>query len=340
MTHLPQHTSGSEIAGAPFSAELGTDHELLRRIVEGTARATGEEFFRALVRNLAIALLASFAFIAEVGPARDRVRTLALWGHGSFQSNVEYLLRLRLEGRLTAPWVREFERAAAQGSGAALRLHATPLVSGLLQGKRLHAPDLAERLLAGDPDVDEELVRTYGGRMLATARRLLADDAAAARAVQAAFRSAFELIERIASSDQIWTQLLELTVRAALVELRARPKSYALPTLLPRFTRQGVRKLDAADAGFARADAEDLLQSSSREGQALVRSSIERLPGKLRAALLLCDVEGCETSEAGRFLGLDVATTKKRLHHARQALRTLLGRAFAEHGAELAGRPL
>jgi PAS domain S-box-containing protein len=68
------------------------DEELLRRLLEGTARATGEEFLRALVRSLGLALRASHAFVAELGAARDRVRTLAVWGRGSFQDNFEYAL--------------------------------------------------------------------------------------------------------------------------------------------------------------------------------------------------------------------------------------------------------
>jgi PAS domain-containing protein len=93
MTHprasLP---AGEEAAERVQERHLESDDELLRRILEGTARATGEEFFRSLVRNVGTALRAAYAFIAEVGPARDRVRTLAVWGKGQFQGNVEYAL--------------------------------------------------------------------------------------------------------------------------------------------------------------------------------------------------------------------------------------------------------
>jgi PAS domain S-box-containing protein len=68
------------------------DNELLRSILEGTARATGEEFFRSLVRNLAQALRVSYGFVAEVLPASSHVRTMAVWGKGRFLDNVEYAL--------------------------------------------------------------------------------------------------------------------------------------------------------------------------------------------------------------------------------------------------------
>jgi PAS domain S-box-containing protein len=61
----------------------------LRAIVEGTAHGTGEEFFSALVRHLAIALGAEHAFLAEfVTPTR--VRTRAYWRKDRIEPNIEY----------------------------------------------------------------------------------------------------------------------------------------------------------------------------------------------------------------------------------------------------------
>jgi formate hydrogenlyase transcriptional activator len=63
---------------------------VLRRLVEGTAPATGEEFFQTLVRNLGMALESSYSFIAEFAEVSTRVRTLALWGNGRLLENIEY----------------------------------------------------------------------------------------------------------------------------------------------------------------------------------------------------------------------------------------------------------
>jgi PAS domain S-box-containing protein len=67
-----------------------SDDDILRRIFEGTARSTGEEFFRSLVRNLGMAVRTAYAFTAEVNADRKRVRTLAVWGKGRFLDNFEY----------------------------------------------------------------------------------------------------------------------------------------------------------------------------------------------------------------------------------------------------------
>jgi formate hydrogenlyase transcriptional activator len=62
----------------------------LRAIVEGTARHTGEAFFRSLVRNLSAATGVPNAFVAEFAGVRTRVRTLALWKAGAVLPNDEW----------------------------------------------------------------------------------------------------------------------------------------------------------------------------------------------------------------------------------------------------------
>jgi len=51
----------------------------LRLLFEGTARETGEAFFRALVQNLARALGTVGAWVTEYDPERRRLRALAFW---------------------------------------------------------------------------------------------------------------------------------------------------------------------------------------------------------------------------------------------------------------------
>src|SRR5262249_50915603 len=63
---------------------------ILREIVEGTATAIGEEFFRALVRHLATAINVRYAFVAEFADVNTRVRTLAFWDSEKFVNNFEY----------------------------------------------------------------------------------------------------------------------------------------------------------------------------------------------------------------------------------------------------------
>jgi GAF domain-containing protein len=71
------------------AAQRGRAEEMLRSVAEGTAAATGADFFRSLVRHLARALDVRYAFVSECRD-QDRVRTLAFWKDGAFGENFDY----------------------------------------------------------------------------------------------------------------------------------------------------------------------------------------------------------------------------------------------------------
>jgi PAS domain S-box-containing protein len=84
-------------AGSARDASLpgsSNDDEIaaLRAIVEGTAASTGDEFFRSLVRHLAVAIDVRYAFVAEFR-GKTRVRTLAYLRDGQIIDNVEWDVR-------------------------------------------------------------------------------------------------------------------------------------------------------------------------------------------------------------------------------------------------------
>lgn len=62
----------------------------LRTILEGTATATGEPFFLALVENLALVLRTSGAWVTEYFEERRRLRALAFWVDGKWIEDFEY----------------------------------------------------------------------------------------------------------------------------------------------------------------------------------------------------------------------------------------------------------
>jgi PAS domain S-box-containing protein len=62
----------------------------LRLVVAGTAAETGNEFFCALVRNLAEALGTLGAWATEYLPEQRRLRALAMWLKGGFVEHFEY----------------------------------------------------------------------------------------------------------------------------------------------------------------------------------------------------------------------------------------------------------
>ena len=186
---------------------------------------------------------------------------------------------------------------------------------------------LVERLRAGDAEAFEDLVRRYGGRMLATARRLVGSEDDARDVVQEAFLAALRAIDGFAGAARLSTWLHRIVINAGLMKLRSRRRrrEESIDALLPRFDEDGrwaepVSRWDAStDALFER-----------EETRAIVRNAIDRLPLNYRSVLLLRDIEELDTDEAASLLGITPNAVKTRLHRARQALRTLLQREIVD----------
>lgn len=64
--------------------------QILQNIVVATSSVTGEEFFPALVENLAKALSVSYVIVTEIIPDSRKLKTLAIWGDGQIRENIEY----------------------------------------------------------------------------------------------------------------------------------------------------------------------------------------------------------------------------------------------------------
>jgi RNA polymerase sigma-70 factor (ECF subfamily) len=180
---------------------------------------------------------------------------------------------------------------------------------------------LRRRLQAGDPPAFEMLVRQYGGRMLATARRFVRGEQDAADAVQDAFLAAFKAITTFNGDSQLGTWLHRIVVNACLMRRRSidRHPTVAIESLLPEFDVAGHRRQSVKSF---HGSPNDVLATEELRQQ--VRDCIDRLPAPYREVLTLRDIEEFDTEATAAALGVTPGVVKTRLHRARQALRTLL----------------
>ena len=186
---------------------------------------------------------------------------------------------------------------------------------------------LIARLKAGDPDAFEELVRTYGGRLLAVARRFVRNESDAQDIVQAAYLSAFRALPQFEGECQLSTWLHRIVVNTALMKLRTRRRKpeESIELLLPAFQEDGHHVEQFSDWA---APADALLEK--KETRATVRGCIAQLPDNYRHVLMLRDIEELTTQEVAQQLNLTPTAVKVRLHRARQALSTLLRKEYAQ----------
>jgi RNA polymerase sigma-70 factor (ECF subfamily) len=167
--------------------------------------------------------------------------------------------------------------------------------------------ELVARLQSGDAGAFETLVRSYGPRMLAIARRYLHHDEEAQDALQDALLSVYRGIHRFEGNSQLATWLHRIAANAALMRLRRRRiDETSIDDLLPKFVDDGHQVQPTVPWTKS------------------VEAALEQLPDQHRAILLLRDIEQRDTEETAELLGLTIGAVKTRLHRARQALRTLL----------------
>lgn len=203
---------------------------------------------------------------------------------------------------------------------------------GPAAGPEPPAPDpeaaLVARLKAGDAAACEEVIRSEGRRLLGLARRLVGNEEDARDVFQDAMVSAFRAIGSFAGQARLSTWLHRIVINTALMKLRQRRRRAEEPLepLLPVFQADGhhaARFVEWPDVDRELARA---------EVRARVREAIGRLPASYRAVLVLRDIEGLDTRETARALGVTENAVKVRLHRARQALRTLVEPLLAPRG--------
>lgn len=184
---------------------------------------------------------------------------------------------------------------------------------------------LVAQLRAGDQAAFEQVVRAYGGRLLAVARRIVGSEEDARDVVQDAFMNAFKSLDRFEGNAKLSTWLHRIVVNAALMRLRTRKRKpeQSIESMLPSFLDDGHH-----EERFQSWDEPIDKIMERAENRELVRKQIDALPEGYRTVLVLRDIEGLDTEETANVLGLSVNATKIRLHRARQALRSLLAPHF------------
>jgi RNA polymerase sigma-70 factor (ECF subfamily) len=185
---------------------------------------------------------------------------------------------------------------------------------------------LLTALRAGQEWAFETMVRLYGGRLLAVARRFTRNDEDAQDVLQSAYLSAFRALNDFEGACQLSTWLHRIVVNTALMKLRSRRRKpeESIEVLLPAFQEDGHHVEQFSEWSIP---ADQLMER--KETRATVRTCIEQLPENYRAVLTLRDIEELSTQEVANMLEMTPTAVKVRLHRARQALSTLLRKEYA-----------
>lgn len=181
---------------------------------------------------------------------------------------------------------------------------------------------LVARVIAGEPDALEHLMRSHNRRLFRTARSILRDDAEAEDAVQDGYIQAYRALSGFRGESSLSTWLTRIVANQALARLRR----HAVAT--SHMSSDGVGEETAAPA----TETPEAIAMRAQLRR-LIESSVDHLPDGCRAVFMLRAVEGLDVAETAHSLDMTEAAVKTALSRARAHLREAIGR---EIGASVA----
>ncbi|HEX7760083.1 MAG TPA: RNA polymerase sigma factor [Caulobacteraceae bacterium] len=170
---------------------------------------------------------------------------------------------------------------------------------------------LAVSAAGGDERAFAELVRRHKEPLYRLLRRYAGDADEAYEAAHEAFIAAWTAIGRYDPQRPFQAWLRTIAINKA--------RDRGRRTALRRFLFGGGLDGDGAIAAHDPAAPADEAMIE-RQDLARLGLAIARLPGPLKAALLLTALEGRSQQEAGDILGVSVKTIETRVHRARKTL--------------------
>jgi RNA polymerase sigma-70 factor, ECF subfamily len=162
----------------------------------------------------------------------------------------------------------------------------------------------------GDHAAFEQLVLKYQDRIYNLCRHMIQDAGDAQDAAQDAFLKAYAALKNFDPEASLYTWLYRIAVNTCLdYNKKSRPEPFEEESTIE-------------DLPSAQPSPERLYQS--KETGRLIDAALRKLPDKLRAAIVLKEIEGLLYDEIAEVLHTSVGTVKSRISRARDELRRLL----------------
>ncbi len=170
--------------------------------------------------------------------------------------------------------------------------------------------ELIIRCKDGDNWAFGQIILRYQDRIYNVCRHMIQDADDAQDAAQDVFMKAYSSLKNYRPEASFYTWLYRIAVNTCLdYRKKSRPVPFEDESAidnLPSEQPSAERLYEAKEAG------------------GLVEIALRKLPGRLRAVIVLKEIEGLSYEEIADSLGTSVGTVKSRISRAREELRRLL----------------
>ncbi|HYK88946.1 MAG TPA: RNA polymerase sigma factor [Acidobacteriota bacterium] len=179
--------------------------------------------------------------------------------------------------------------------------------------QRISDDEVVTRILGGEAELYEIIMRRHNQRIYRAVRAILGSDTDVEQVMQDAYVSAYFHLGQFERRSAFSTWLTKIAVHEALACKKRKGRFVNLESVAE--TDEGHWSMFAAN------ERNPEQQVIARDLKAVLEESIEKLPEIYRSVLVLREIEDLDTAETAECLGITEETVKTRLHRARSLLR-------------------
>jgi len=170
--------------------------------------------------------------------------------------------------------------------------------------------DLIERFKKGDPSAFEAILLRHQDRIYNLCRYMLREPRDAQDAAQDVFVKVYKALKDFRPDSSLYTWMYRIAVSTCLDYRR-------------KSRREAFRSLPLTEDLPSDERSPHQFRESTEIAES-IHAALQKLPEKLRAAIVLREIEGLSYEEIAEVLHTSVGTVKSRISRAREQLRLLL----------------
>lgn len=183
--------------------------------------------------------------------------------------------------------------------------------------------DLINRFKGGDESAFEEIVRAHQDRIYNVCRQILGNPRDAEDASQDVFIKAYQKLDTLEPAPYLSSWLYRVAVNTCIDYKR---KSAARPIVRP-----SAGHMEFMPEAGSSLPSPEVFYEAKKTGEAIQRG-LGHISRKLRAVIVLKEVEGLSYEEIAAALDISIGTVKSRLSRAREELRRHLREDLGDAG--------
>jgi RNA polymerase sigma factor (sigma-70 family) len=186
------------------------------------------------------------------------------------------------------------------------------------QTRSLDDGQIVRRILGGEKELFEILLRRYNQMLYRVIRGYLKDQNEVQDAMQNAYLKAYDKLFQFHGDSSFSTWLIRIGINEALLRLKDLKKGKTI--YLDNFLESTTTALNQLPDKQMNPEKAII----SQEAKQLLEQAIDNLPEKYRLVYILKEIQGVESHEIEQSLGLSESNVKVRLHRAKKLLKDSL----------------